>query len=447
MTTTISASRPPLSSIEQDILRDLVKKLTKSESQFCCGGTILVPEDRKINLLYKTGDRDRALSLDLPPQQAEQDVKKLLDACTPSAHGLGKETVFDESYRLARELQQDSFALTMDILNESGVLASIAALTSPRNPSDGLVAQLYKLNAYASGGFFKAHRDTPKSDRHIGTLIVALPVPFEGGALRVSHEDKHVMFDWGAKLPGTTGKQVALPWAFLFSDIEHEVLPVTSGARITLAYDIFASEEPFSIVSPAMDGTTLPFYSDFKAVLQNKDFLPQGGKVAMALSHAYAANANGISNAFAGRLKGADAALYRALSALEISMELRAVYSPYSDGAEYEIEKDQIPVDEFGPTREVKGYYGRRILYTSDNFEFYEGHDERDVYDEEIYKSDCGGRVEPELIWARKPSGDAFSNHGYYIHYGNQASLGSLYIAAALVLNIPAVGQQSRVPA
>jgi len=120
------------------------------------------------------------------------------------------------------------------ILNESGVLPSIAALTSCRNQESGLVAHIHKLNSYTSGGFFKAHRDTPKSDRHIGTLVVVLLVPFEGGALRNSHEGKQVLFNWGEKHLSST-EEVCFPWAFLFSDIEHEVLPVTSGSRITLA--------------------------------------------------------------------------------------------------------------------------------------------------------------------------------------------------------------------
>ena len=92
--------------------------------------------------------------------------------------------MYDDSYRLPCELHQGSFAPTEDVLNENNLLPTIAALTSPRrslargvtNPDDGIVARLYTLNAYAMGGLFKAHRDTSKSDRHIGTL--SLPCIF-----------------------------------------------------------------------------------------------------------------------------------------------------------------------------------------------------------------------------------------------------------------------------
>ncbi|KAF8521841.1 hypothetical protein JB92DRAFT_2889717 [Gautieria morchelliformis] len=239
------------------------------------------------------------------------ELQQLLEACVPSSHGRGSETVFDESYRLARELQQGTFALSMDILNESGVMASISALTSPRTSSSGLVADLYKLNAYGVGGFFKPHRDTPKSARHIGTLVVALPIPFEGGELRISHQGKQVLFEWGTTCSTSVRDRVALPWAFLFSDVEHEVLPVKSGTRVTLAYDIFISKETASPGASVMDAMSLPLYTDFKAALNNKDFLPQGGKVAVALSHAYPISSQSLfaSDSFASHLKGSDAAL------------------------------------------------------------------------------------------------------------------------------------------
>ncbi|KAF8506201.1 hypothetical protein JB92DRAFT_2963232, partial [Gautieria morchelliformis] len=355
------------------------------------------------------------------------ELQQLLEACVPSSHGRGSELVFDDSYRLARELQQGTFALTMDILNESGVIASISALTSPRTSSGGLVADLYKLNAYAVGGFFKPHRDTPKSARHIGTLVVALPIPFEGGDLHVSHERKQVLFEWGTTCSTGLQDRMALPWAFLFSDVEHEVLPLRSRM-------IFTSKETAPSGAPVMDGMSLPFYTDFKAALNNKDFLPQGGKVAVALSHAYPISSQSLSETFASHLKGSDAALHRAYPIL----------------------------DEFGPTRKVQGYTQPELLYTSDyaKINFYEGHNEWEDGDAELLKSQYAARVEDDLIcavcWAhrpcltfhlqgaRKPLHDAFSNSGYYLRYGNQATLGTLYVAAAFILHIPAIGQGAR---
>ena len=45
----------------------------------------------------------------------------------------------------------------------------------------GIRAELYKLNVYSGpSGMFKAHVDTPRSDDQVGSLVVALPVAFEG---------------------------------------------------------------------------------------------------------------------------------------------------------------------------------------------------------------------------------------------------------------------------
>ncbi|KIJ24283.1 hypothetical protein M422DRAFT_109292, partial [Sphaerobolus stellatus SS14] len=73
-------------------------------------------------------------------------------------------------------------------------------------------------------GFFKAHRDTPKSEQHLGTLIVGLPSAFTGDSLRFSHKEREHVIDWSDIMSKFQEKNT-IPWAFLFSDVEHEVLP------------------------------------------------------------------------------------------------------------------------------------------------------------------------------------------------------------------------------
>ncbi|KAF8587692.1 hypothetical protein K439DRAFT_1614126 [Ramaria rubella] len=341
-------------------------------------------------------------SLSFPPQIKMQ-PKKLFDACVPSSHGHGEETVYDESYRLARELPQGKFALTTEILSASGILASILSLTSPRNPSEGLVAHLYKLNAYTTGGFFKPHRDTPKSDCHLGTMVVALPVPFEGGALRVSHEGKDFLFNWDTTVSEN-------------KDVEHEALPVTSGIRVTLAYDIFTSEAFSSPTTQAVDGTYIPFYHDLKATLSNNSFLPQGGRIAIALSREYPMNLNSPSDSFASHLKGSDAALHHALSALGVKVESHVVYWPEDS---YEVHEGQLPDDEFVPRlNELE------VLYTS-NEPVCLPYIQCDVSETEMLQK-CNARLEADIIWACKPSTATPTGRGYYVHYANEATLAAI---------------------
>ena len=348
-------------------------------------------------------------SLKLPLEENDSSLQQLLEACEPSAHGRGNETVYDESYRLARELPRSRVALTEDILTENDdVLATISALVAPRNKEDGIgiVARMYKLNAYTVGSFFKAHRDTPKSDRHIGTLVVALPVPFEGGALRVSHKRKHVLFDWGKDIntPGSSSAtHVKLPWAFLFSDVEHEVLPVTSGTRVILAYNIFISDKPTLATSPSLDATTLPLYTDMKAVIENQLFLPGGGRVAVALSHAYPIGTRSSLEAFASHLKGTDAVLYQALLKLGVPISLRAVFSPTPvNGSTLKKAGSDLnfPDDGFGPVRTfLHGNESRDkyyILYTSDKLGEYRREWQGEM--EDFFESDCKMELDIDLI-------------------------------------------------
>jgi predicted 2-oxoglutarate/Fe(II)-dependent dioxygenase YbiX len=77
-----------------------------------------------------------------------------------------------------------------------------------------------------TGGHFKSHVDMPHSKDMFGSLMVCLPSEFTGGTLVTRHQGREVTFDWSAS--------AATHWAAFFSDVEHEVLPVTSGHQITL---------------------------------------------------------------------------------------------------------------------------------------------------------------------------------------------------------------------
>jgi hypothetical protein len=130
------------------------------------------------------------------PGQSEESLQELHNSFTPSAFGKGTETVLDESYRLARELPPDSFLMRPEALK---LIESIMPIVTDIIGTP-VRAELYKLNSYATGGFFGAHRDTPKSEDHIGTLVVCLPTRFTGGNLVYKHKKGKATFDWAEKL-------------------------------------------------------------------------------------------------------------------------------------------------------------------------------------------------------------------------------------------------------
>lgn len=85
-------------------------------------------------------------------------------------------------------------------------------------------------------GKFKAHVDTPRSKHQIGSLVVCLPSVHNGGQLVLRHQGREQVFDWS----GGKGRNT-IQWAAFYSDCEHEVLEVTSGHRVTLTYNLYAT--------------------------------------------------------------------------------------------------------------------------------------------------------------------------------------------------------------
>ncbi|KAJ5173142.1 hypothetical protein N7492_005735 [Penicillium capsulatum] len=196
-----------------------------------------------------------------------------------------------------------------------GILESVEQVLLPRFNSDvqnllpfrRLTAELYKLNVYVGpSGLFQKHVDTPRAENQIGSLVVCLPAPFEGGNLVVRHHGKEVDFDW------TPDSGWAIQWAAFYSDCEHEIKAITQGNRVTLTYNLYVTEHMCrsspekSIVSPR----SLPIYSDFKDLLREPGLMKYAGHAKFLLPSG---------------LKGADLAVYSALFELGVEAKVLPV--------------------------------------------------------------------------------------------------------------------------
>lgn len=188
--------------------------------------------------------------------------------------------------------------------------------------SMGIRAELYKLNIYSGlSGKFKAHVDTPRSETHIGSLVVCLPSAFEGGALSVSHQDNTVEFDWSASSP--IGQTPRIQWAAFYSDCTHEVQQVITGHRVTLTYNLYASRGSGLLAGKktSIDATCLPVYQPLVNLLRSHTFMNKGGLMAIGLAHAYPYTHALLHKTMPAALKGADMMLYEALLALNLRAE------------------------------------------------------------------------------------------------------------------------------
>nr|VWO98178.1 Acetolactate synthase (EC [Ganoderma boninense] len=206
-----------------------------------CQGTLALSQN-DFTLFY--GKEGNAQRINLSRASAAE-LQRLADACLPATFGIGGQDVHDETYRKAGKLDCEDFVTTFDA-SRSGLVDVIRTELLVENPkkvkSEDVNIELYKLNIYGKDAFFKAHVDTPRSELMFGSLVIVFPTPHEGGALKLRRaagngegETSEWTFDSSALLAQQEHPSIA--YVAFFSDVEHEVMPVTSGHRVTITYN------------------------------------------------------------------------------------------------------------------------------------------------------------------------------------------------------------------
>ena len=397
--------------------------------RFSCGGTLktLCPTGVRLTYLGKSGQWNGASF----PGLTDTDFKQLLESSSVASFGRGKETVTDKSIRDAFVLEPDKF-LTSFRLPETSVLEEIRMLLAPGVTS--IRAELYKMNIYSSPtGCFKAHVDTPRGGNMFGSLVVCLPSQFSGGALVTRHNGHESTYDWSTSTPAADGGVPAaqkIRWAAFYSDVEHEILPVTEGHRVTLTYNLYHCTEPSTV---ELDVTASPFYKNLKVALEHPHFMREGGILGFACQHSYVFDKLEKSSAesLPLLLKGSDRMVVSSAKSLGLAVQVKPEYD-FHDTWEEELHSIDLPFD-----GDDSG-----TLYVDESFQF---------------KNKCiGVKPSPEN---KHPSCQSFAllDGGDYQtcdkitwcqeivwqpaqvapHYGNEASMGILYQVAAILLTIP----------
>lgn len=70
-----------------------------------------------------------------------------------------------------------------------------------------------------------------------GSLVIVFPTAHVGGALRLRHGGTEWTFDSATEVLNQPTPSIG--YVAFFSDVEHEVTPVTSGHRVTLTYNLY----------------------------------------------------------------------------------------------------------------------------------------------------------------------------------------------------------------
>ena len=193
----------------------------RTPGDFCTAGTI------ELALPRLTVQGVGAVALPLLPMQAEQ----LIAVADRAPYGRGVQTLVDTSVRRTWQIGAERVKIE-GASWERTLQATVERAAEGLGVTTAVTAQLYKLLVYDEGSFFIEHRDTEKAAGMFATLVVALPSIHTGGELVVRHKGREVRLD----LQGPDPSMAA--FAAFYADCVHEVLPVTSGCRLVLVYNL-----------------------------------------------------------------------------------------------------------------------------------------------------------------------------------------------------------------
>lgn len=362
---------------------------------------------------------DNAKKIDFPfPSQAE--LQRLYDIAQPASFGRGSEAVLDPTYRSARTLTTEMFAINLK--PDRRLLDQIEQLMFTEGDAESSVhvqAVLYRVNIYGPGDFFKEHKDTPQPGTgHFGSLVFCLPTDFEGGAFMLRDpQGQEVRFDWASKFAETrspvavatevsahtesaAAQPSAIPFLAFASDLDHWIEPVTSGYRVTVTFHLFRE-----VVSKKHINRE-PFMKQFASreemvAMRNLVTSKQlaGKQILFPLVHQYSGRAN-----YEIVLKGGDGALFQALTDLGAKPKIKFYYK---DNA-----SDRYRYDDDGDDGDGE------VCYLTDVVEMYS---EKGLYDSDDNPLDDFG-TRSRVTWARHDRRPALmlSVGG---SYGNQPSM------------------------
>jgi len=162
-------------------------------------------------------------------------VDWLIEHSEPAPFGAGGKTKVDSKVRDALRLKARGKA-DISGFDPTTILDEIEKVLSAQTHLD---AKLTDVLVYREGGHFKKHKDTPRGADLVGTLVVALPIEHTGGEFEIANGEEPHVVDWSGSPDSSKVR-----WVAMFSDADHEVQPVTSGARVTLVYSLTQSDRP-----------------------------------------------------------------------------------------------------------------------------------------------------------------------------------------------------------
>jgi hypothetical protein len=294
------------------------------------------------------------IAFPLLPEQA----KKIASVADQAPYGRGEKTLIDRDIRDVLQIEPGRFQLLGETWNTTlrQIVGSVAQGLGCEDVE--IKAELYKLLLYPAGGFFSRHRDTEKASGMFGTLVVCLPSEHDGGELIIRHNHEEVRIDL------STLQESEILFAAFYCDCEHEVLPLDSGYRLCLIYNLIqVASSPQAEPLPSVPDNSKAICEAARILSDWREFKGRTLKIAYLLEHQY--TPAGLS--FPG-LKLQDSARVQVLTQA-------------ADQAGFEIRLALVHIVELG-SAEVYGY-GRRGRWEDDDSSDPEDYELIEVYDHE----------------------------------------------------------------
>ena len=157
--------------------------------------------------------------------------------------------------------------------------------------------------------------------------------PHQGGELVLRHKGREWTIDGNTLNHSQSSTSIA--YVAFYSDIEHEVLKVSSGCRVTLTYNLYLVDSTPGVQAPSVvpNLRVIPnLQSALHKLLRSPEFLPHGGTLGFGLAHLYPITFETKLQEMAKYLKGEDAHVYRACRELKLQPSLRMVYDAGEEG-------------------------------------------------------------------------------------------------------------------
>lgn len=328
-------------------------------------------------------------------ENPEEWIPELLRWAEPAKFGRGEETLYDPNIRNTWEIKADKITLPSTL--EEELIDKIYDNFAP-NKWYTIELQLHNMLIYESGQFFKEHRDAEKAENMIGTVIVSLPVDHTGGNMIIKHHDENFLFD----TQHATNYKEILSYVAFYGDCLHEILPVESGHRIILTFNMFLHNPTYSYkvikedVNEEIEDSELK--ESIKRFLQETNVSPKY----IVLEHFYSE-----INLANERLKGRDISLNKIINILSEELNYDVSLSLINF---YDIYKDSTCRDEFDDAETFfkiydKGIENQKVISPADpdgRYQYFDGDEGYFLYDE-VGESSSLQFVSPENVLFLKP--------------------------------------------